>query len=87
VPSSDQQTDPELPTVLEGFCVSPDCEARQVELKEAIHAKAVPNTQTGSLTDNQHGTNDALIDVDSTFNNLFMATPSPCTTIPAATTR
>ena len=33
--------------------------------------KPVPNTQTGSLRDNQHGTNDALHGVDSTFNNPF----------------
>ena len=82
--------------------------------------KPVPNTQTGSLTDHEHGTNDTLIGVDNTFNTLygdafamydhsrggndkliggtgpggntifvqrpFMATPTRCTTPPAAAT-
>ena len=34
-------------------------------------AKLVPNTQTGSLTDHQHGTNDTLIGVDNADNTLF----------------
>ena len=32
----------------------------------------VPNTQTGSLTDHQHGTNDTLIGVDNVFNTLLL---------------
>src|ERR671937_767288 len=34
-------------------------------------AKLVPNTQTGSLTDHQLGTDDTLIGLDRSFNTLF----------------
>jgi|SRR5712664_1473128 len=33
--------------------------------------KPIPNTQTGSLTDHQHGTNDTLIGVDNAINTLY----------------
>ena len=33
--------------------------------------RPVPTTQTGSLTDNQHGTNDTLIGVDPAVNDLY----------------
>jgi hypothetical protein len=33
--------------------------------------RPVPNTQTGSLTDNQHGTNDTLVGVDPAVNDLY----------------
>ena len=50
--------------------------------------KPIPNTQTGSLTDNQHGTNDALIGVDSTFDNPLHGDAFAMYVIPgAATTR
>ena len=52
-------------------------------------AKLVPNTQTGSLTDHQHGTNDTLIlgagtAAPRTRKSPCLATPSPCTTTAAA---
>ena len=34
-------------------------------------AKPIPNTQTGSLTDHEHGTNDALIGLDNAINTLY----------------
>jgi hypothetical protein len=34
-------------------------------------AKLVPNTQTGSLTDHQQGTDDALLGVDDASNVLY----------------
>ena len=33
--------------------------------------KSISNTQSGSLTDHQHGTNDTLIGGDNTDNALF----------------
>jgi hypothetical protein len=33
--------------------------------------KPISNTQTGSLTDHQHGTNDTLIGVDNATNTLY----------------
>ena len=33
--------------------------------------KPVPNTQTGSLTDHQRGTDDTLIGVDNAINTLY----------------
>src|SRR5229473_1282091 len=33
--------------------------------------KPIPNTQTGSLTDHQRGTNDTLIGVDNALNTLY----------------
>src|ERR1700704_1207064 len=33
--------------------------------------KPVPNTQTGSLTDHQHGTNDTLIGLANALNTLY----------------
>jgi Ca2+-binding RTX toxin-like protein len=53
------------------FCSSHDCAARNFELKEASMPKRIPNTQTGSLTDNQHGTNDMLIGGDIAANVLY----------------
>ncbi len=34
-------------------------------------AKPIPNTQTGSLTDHEHGTNDTLIGLDNAINTLY----------------
>ena len=34
-------------------------------------AKLVPNTQTGSLTDHEHGTDDTLIGVNAGLNTLY----------------
>src|SRR5260370_38496376 len=34
-------------------------------------SKPIPNTQTGSLTDHQHGTNDTLIGLDNALNTLY----------------
>jgi len=33
--------------------------------------KPIPNTQTGSLTDHQHGTDDTLIGLASALNTLY----------------
>ena len=33
--------------------------------------KPIPNTQTGSLTDHEHGTNDTLIGFDNAINTLY----------------
>ena len=33
--------------------------------------KPIPNTQTGSLTDHQRGTDDTLIGVDNALNTLY----------------
>ena len=49
--------------------------------------KPVPNTQTGSLTDHQHGTNDTLVGVDSGNDILFGDAFSMLTTPAVETTR
>jgi hypothetical protein len=46
---------------LEGVGASARRRTKNNKPREASMPKPVPNTQTGSLTDNQHGTNDTLI--------------------------
>ena len=62
--------------------------ARDRRLTEASMPRPVPTTQTGSLTDNQRGTNDTLILGTGTGRRDLrlpsMAMPWPCTTTSAA---
>ena len=50
-------------------------------------AKLVPNTQTGSLTDHQHGTDDTLTRRGHSDNTLFGDAFAMYDTAAAATTR
>src|SRR5258708_33824298 len=49
----------------------PDWAARSFALREATMPKPVPNTQTGSLTDHQRGSDDTLIGLAGALNILY----------------